>query len=362
MPELPIRAYVDAADYAREIDRVWHRSWVPATRANELPEAGAFRTLELAGSPVVVLRDEAGELRAFHNVCRHRGAQILRESTGSVSELVCPYHNFRYALEGAFRGAPSCAGVDARATGLDLVPVAVAEHGGWAWVHLGPGAPSLATYLGPATDELARWPLAALVTKQRRELEVAFNWKVGVEAFLEPLHVPAIHGASAHPFVDVTRTRFFELGEHSGMAIPFRDPDVWTHGPLGEIARAAGIAPFAGLDDEQLSHHLVYLLFPATILMVFPNHLLALTFLPLAVDRTRLVVELLAEPAGSEAAATWYRRLEPGYEDLLREDLENLPWIQKGLAGGSLERLALTELEQRIASFRSSVAARLQND
>lgn len=363
VPELPLSAYADPAHHELERTRVFRATWLPIARASDFERAGAYRAFDLAGSPLLALRDAHGDVRVFHNACRHRGAQILRDATGCVKELVCPYHAFRYDLAGRFAGAPEATGLPpTSANELDLVAVAAAQHAGWIWVHLGAEPEPLTDFLAPAAAELARWPLAALETKERRELDVDFNWKIGVEAFLEPLHVPAIHGRSAHPFVDVARARLFELGElgeHSGMSLPFRDPDVWTSGPLGEIARAAGVANFAGLDDEQRTHHVVYLLFPATILMLFPNHLLALTFLPLAADRTRLVFELLAEPATSAAATRWYESLRPGYAELLREDLEHLPWIQKGLAGGSLATLALTDLEHRIGLFRRAVAARL---
>jgi len=358
--ELPLRAYTDVAYYERELERVFRATWLPLARTAELGRPGAFRALEVAGSPLVLLRDPSGAARAFHNVCPHRGAQILREERGCVQELYCPYHAYRFALDGRLSHAPEIAKLDAAAVkALDLAPVACAEHAGWVWIHLGENPEPLDSFLRAAEGELARWPLATLETKEHREIEGDFGWKLGVEAFLESLHVPAIHPRTASPFVDVGAARLFELGEHSGMSLPFRDLQIWTTGPLGEIARAAGVEPFAGLDEEQTSHHLVYLLFPATILMIFPNHLLALTFLPLAVDRSRLVFELLAEPATSAAAEAWYEGLRPGYAELVREDLENLPWIQKGLAGGSLERYTLADLETRIASFRRALAARL---
>jgi phenylpropionate dioxygenase-like ring-hydroxylating dioxygenase large terminal subunit len=359
--ELGTRAYVDPAVHAAELERVFRRTWLPVARSAELDRPGAFCALEVAGAPLALVRDEDGALRAFHNACRHRGAQILRAERGCVRELRCPYHGFTYDLDGRFRGAPEAAEVlEAERDSLHLAPVAARERDGWAWIHLGPDPEPLERFLGPLGRELERWPLASLEVLERRTLDVDFGWKIGVEAFLEPLHVPSIHGRSAHPVVDVRNTRFFELGEHSGMAIPFRAPGVWgPDGPLGSAALAADVAPFPGLDLEQRTHHVVYLVFPATILMLFPNHLMTVAFLPLAVGRARLDFALLAAPAASGRAAAWYESLKPGYAKLLEEDLENLPWIQRGVAGGSLAAIAPGGLEERIPWFRHALARRL---
>ncbi len=353
--------YTDPKRYEAELRKVFHRTWIPAAPAEQLAAPGDAVTLEIAGEPVVLVHDGVGGVRALRNVCLHRGAQILREPAARVRSLRCAYHGFEYGFDGELvrcpvplESATSSSGDSSRAC---LPAFRCERFGGWWWVNLAAGAQSLHEALGAElVDELSNYPLDDLTLVAARELEAAFDWKVGIEAFLEPLHVPSIHPRSAHPLVDYRGMAVRELGDHSRMALPFRVPGAYApDGPLGEAAHRAGVPNFARLNAVQREAHLVYLLFPSLVLMLFPNHLLALRFLPRGVGRCAVRWELRALPAASDAAREWLASLVPGYERLVDEDLENLPWIQRGLASPSLERLALSEFEVRIAFFRRAL-------
>jgi phenylpropionate dioxygenase-like ring-hydroxylating dioxygenase large terminal subunit len=353
--------YTDPKRLEAELSGVFRRAWIPAASVEQLAAPGDAVTFELAGEPVVLVRDEAGAVRALRNVCLHRGAQIVRDPAARLRSLRCAYHGLEFGFDGErircpapleFASAPSADSSRAR-----LPAFRCERFGGWWWVNLAAGAPSLHEALGAElVDELSNYPLDDLTLVAARELDAAFDWKVGVEAFLEPLHVPSIHPRSAHPLVDYRGMAVRELGDHSRMALPFRVPGAYApDGPLGEAALRAGVPNFARLNAVQSKAHLVYLLFPSFVLMLFPNHLLALRFLPRGVGRCALRWELRALPAASETARAWLASLVPGYERLVDEDLENLPWIQRGLASPSLERLALSEFEVRIAQFRRAL-------
>ena len=363
--ELRGSAYTDPARLERERARVIARSWIPLVRTSELREVGECRTLDLAGEPLVALRDDQEALRVLRNVCLHRGAQIVRKSPSRVRLLRCPYHGFEYGLDGALRAcpAPESFAAQSRPGAAALGVVRSEEYGGWLWGCLDDRAPDLATTLGPElVDELQHYPLADLELLAVRELEGNFDWKVGIDAFLEPLHVPAIHSRSAHPLVDYRGLAVRPLGEHSRMALPFRVPSAYApDGILGAAAHAAGVVNFPRLNRVQREAHLVYHVFPAQVLMLFPNHLLALRFLPLGVGRCSVRWELCVAPAEGAAARAWCESLVPGYERLVAEDMENLPWIQRGLESPSLGPLAFSGYEARIAHFHRALVRRLQD-
>lgn len=348
---------------AREERLVFSKAWLPIARVDELAEAGAFATQTLGGTPVVAVRGDDGKLRVLVNVCRHRGAQILRESCGVAQSLRCPYHAFTYSLDGTLTACPHPESLRAEAQpgALSLPELPSATWAGWVWTSLDPNAAPLESFLGAELrDELTNWPLAECRTVMRREVPCAFDWKIGVEAFLEPYHVPAIHTRSAHPMVDFRGMAIRDLGLHSRMALPFRIPDAYApDGILGTSAHAAGVGWFPTLNRaQQIAHH-VYLVFPCTILMLFPSHLLALRFLPgVGVGTCHLRYELLAAPPTSEASAAWLDALKPSYEKLVQEDLDNLPWIQKGVASGTIPTMELSSYESRIALFRRSLSER----
>jgi choline monooxygenase len=353
--------YTDPKRHEAELGDVFRRAWIPAAPVEQLAAPGDAVTLEIAGEPVVLVRDGAGAVRALRNVCLHRGAQILRAPTARVDSLRCAYHGLEYGFDGELVRCPAplelAATHGANASCARLPAFRSERFGGWWWVNLAAGAPSLRDALGAELDdELSNYPLDDLTLVAAREFEAAFDWKVGVEAFLEPLHVPSIHPRSAHPLVDYRGLAVRELGDHSRMALPFRAPGAYApDGPLGEAAHRAGVPNFVRLNAVQREAHLVYLLFPSLVLMLFPNHLLALRFLPRGVGRCAVRWELRALPATSDTARAWLASLVPGYERLVDEDMENLPWIQRGLASPSLERLALSEFEVRIAFFRRAL-------
>ena len=350
---------------ARENERIFARTWLPVARVDELGEPGAFVTETIAGTPVAAVRGEDSQLRVLVNVCRHRGAQILRETCGVTEALRCPYHAFTYSLDGALTACPHPDSLrpEAQPGKLALPELPSATWAGWIWTSLDPNAAPLESFLGPdLLDELTNWPLAECRTVMRRDVRCDFDWKIGVEAFLEPYHVPAIHTRSAHPMVDFRGMAIRDLAPHSRMALPFRIPDAYApEGILGAAAHAAGVSWFPTLNrSQQIAHH-VYLIFPCTILMLFPSHLLVLRFLPAdEVGTCHLRHELLAAPATSEASAAWLDSLKPSYEKLVEEDLENLPWIQRGAASGTIHKMELSSYEARIAMFRQALAALLR--
>jgi choline monooxygenase len=204
-PELPLdRAktipntwYTDPRVADAERAAVFARSWQCVGRTDQVRDPGSFLTADVAGEPVLIVRGEDGELRAFFNVCRHRAAPLLTEPCGTATKLRCRYHGWTYDLAGHLRGTPEFDGVgDFRKEDNGLVPVGgVAEWGPFVWAHLDPPREPVADFLAPLPAWVAAAdPFGGLTWRGRTVYEVACNWKVYVDNYLDGgYHVNTVH-------------------------------------------------------------------------------------------------------------------------------------------------------------------------
>ncbi|RRH90829.1 aromatic ring-hydroxylating dioxygenase subunit alpha [Mesorhizobium tamadayense] len=194
-PTLPATAYREADAYRLDLEAIWYRSWLMICREADLVEPLAFRTFRIGSQEIVVLRDETGSLRAFHNTCRHRGAQLCQESAGRLKArlLTCPYHAWCYSLRGDLVRVPS----KSLPEGFDkadypLYRVALSVWRGFVFFNLAqdPSGEAESSF-DPASGDLANWPLETLVTGHR--LSKVMNWKIFWENFNECLNCPGVH-------------------------------------------------------------------------------------------------------------------------------------------------------------------------
>jgi len=193
---LPWSWYTDPTLADLENQRLFRRSWHYVGRTDQLDAPGRFFTCEVAGVPLVVVRDRELRLRALVNVCRHRGAQVVREDCGTRKTLQCFYHAWTYGLDGALRTVPR----GEREQSLDkdrlgLLPASVETWGPFVFVHLDPDPPALAETLGELPTLLAEGgiDLSRMRFHSRVHYTVESNWKVAVENYLECYHCPVAH-------------------------------------------------------------------------------------------------------------------------------------------------------------------------
>lgn len=188
---LPGRWYSDPAHHALELEAVFRRHWVAAGCADDVAEPGSYLATAIGGVPVLVTRDEAGELRAFLNVCRHRGSP-LADGCGTARALSCPYHAWIYRLDGTLAragGVGEPEGFDPDE--LTLRPVQVTTFARTLVVNLDPDAEPFDP--GPLAAGLAPYALDRMKLGQRTRYERHFNWKVLLENYCENYHTPFIH-------------------------------------------------------------------------------------------------------------------------------------------------------------------------
>jgi len=194
---LPGRDYCSDEVFEVERDRLFQGSWFCVGRAEELPETGSFVVADVAGESVLIVRGADGSLRAFLNVCRHRGSQLCQGS-GSVSAIRCPYHAWSYGLDGRLLATPNVSrGERLSRERLGLHEVRLDVWEGFVWVSIAGDGGGLTDHLTAwASDDPFQWNrygVGDLVIGSRREYRVAANWKILIENYNECLHCPTVH-------------------------------------------------------------------------------------------------------------------------------------------------------------------------
>jgi choline monooxygenase len=331
---LPYRWYSDPERLRLEQERVFARSWQYAGRAAEVAEPGSFLSADCAGVPVVVVRDRDGVLRAFLNVCRHRGA-VLLEGSGVRQTIQCPYHAWTYALDGTLRAAPR----SEREPGfepeeLSLRPVSVEAWGPFLFVNPDAGAAPLAEALGALPELLARdVDLGALRFHSRVRSELRANWKVAAENFLECYHCPTVHPAFAEAVE--THPDRYELEPHP------------TFAAQSCTARGTG---------ETGQFHLLY---PNTGINVFPGPP-NLSIGPILPDGPERTIRTLDYFFATDADPDWIDEFLAYDDQIGREDTTLVESVHRGMRSGLVDHgRLLAESEQLIASFQGWLLARL---
>jgi Rieske 2Fe-2S family protein len=300
---LPSSWYRSPEVFRTEKERIFCREWVAACREEELPAPGDHLVLDVLGESVLLVRNRAAQLRAFYNVCRHRGSRLCRtpEETaamrvvlpGGISAgrmIVCPYHQWSYDLNGALIAAPhlsTAAGF--KKQDFHLYPVGVDSWGGFVFLNLSPAeAKPLAAGLSGIAHRLQRYPLGELRIGATIRYEVAANWKVICENYNE-----CYHCAGVHPELCAVVPSFREAGGGNldwGRGIPHRE-GAYTFTHSGTTARRA----FPGLDQDEQVRHKGELAFPNLFLSVACDHVAAFILHPRGAERTDITCHFLFE-------------------------------------------------------------------
>ncbi|HLE99335.1 MAG TPA: aromatic ring-hydroxylating dioxygenase subunit alpha [Gaiellaceae bacterium] len=338
---LPWSWYTDPAALRLEQEQIFRRSWQYVGHAGEVPEPGSFAANRVADVPVVLVRDEEGTLRAFLNVCRHRGS-IVCDGSGRRRTLQCPYHAWTYGLDGRLLAAPRLAseGDDDREE-LGLVPLRLASWGPLLFVNPDPEAAPLEEVLDGTPKRIAEAGIDvdALRFLRRWEYEVDANWKIVAENFLECYHCPTAHpGFSAvmdvSPDAYLLETSAWRMSQHGA---PRPEPR-GGYDPSGEI----GSGQF-------------HLFFPGTVVNVMPGrpNLSIGPIYPLAPERTYRFLDYFVD---ADADDEWVRDLLEFDAQVGVEDRALVERVQAGVRSGVLgQGRLMPESERLVAHFQRLV-------
>ena len=252
---LPYDWYVDPQMLAIERERIFARQWLYVARTEQLQKTGDFVCATVGDVSLVLTRDGAGELHALHNVCCHRGSQVVTEETGSRKTLQCRYHAWTYGLDGQLLNAPRAKDeADFRVADHRLAAAQIATFGPFVFVNLGLDAPPLEAFLGdlPSIVEGTGVRFDRLERHEQRDYIVKSNWKVVVENFLECYHCPVAHPS----FGDVIDLDTYEITEYE-----------WTSTQRGDPYGASA----AEVEQMQVKEGRYNFLFPTFMLNIYPG-------------------------------------------------------------------------------------------
>jgi choline monooxygenase len=343
---LPYAWYIDPEILRQEQERIFRTSWQYVGHAGQMPEPGSYFATGAGSMPVVVTRDRDAELRAFLNVCRHRGFTVA-EGEGCRETLQCPYHAWTYGLDGRLRAAPrSDEEPDFPHEELGLVPVAVGTWGPFVFVNTGPDPEPLADALGSMPAQVAELGLDVdgLVHRLRWEAEVAANWKIVCENFLECYHCQVAHPGFAEA-IDVS-AEAYALDANGRLSS--------QSGPIREGGRHTTMDLAGDLTRSQF-----HFLWPNLMVNIFPGrpNLSIGPAAPRAPDRTYRFLDYFF---GRDVEQEWIDDLLEFDRQVGTEDHRLVEGVQRGVGSGALERgVLIGRSEQLIGHFQALTAAAL---
>jgi phenylpropionate dioxygenase-like ring-hydroxylating dioxygenase large terminal subunit len=291
-------AYADPARFERERARLFRDYPIAIGHASQLAKPGDFITHEASGVPLLVTRGEDGQVRAFVNVCRHRGTRVVSAACGSSGTFTCPYHAWTYDACGELVGVPHEAGFVGAGELVrgkrNLTQVPVAELAGLIFVVPGGDRSHLASWLGPLEDDLRGFGVEAGHAYAPMAMSRPLSWKLAIDVFLEAYHLKTAHKNSIYPM-------FFD---NVGLVDPV-GPHLRNVFPKRTIKELASTQP----ESWQLRRHanVLFHLFPNTLVLVEPDHAAVLHLWPEGPGSTLLTAYMLVpeQPATDKARAYW---------------------------------------------------------
>jgi Rieske 2Fe-2S family protein len=301
--------YTDVEIFREEMERFYCGMWVCAGRSEQVEEKGQYFLVEVAGESVIVTRDGSGELRAFYNVCRHRGTRMCLESEGKFAgRIQCPYHGWTYGLDGKLLGAPHMDAEEFRREDYPLHEVKVEIWDGHIFVSLKKGAGTLREQLADLPEKFAAWRMEELRMWKRATYEVKANWKLIVLNYNECLHCLILHPMLSRVTDTMSGENDVPTRSYVGGTMDFRG-DAETMSADGMRRREY----LPGLSPEQCKQVLYYAIYPNLFLSLHPDYVMVHRLWPRAVDRTEVVTEWLFHPAemakadfcGDDAVEFW---------------------------------------------------------
>jgi phenylpropionate dioxygenase-like ring-hydroxylating dioxygenase large terminal subunit len=415
---LPGGRYVSREFMQSEWDNVWTKTWLITCRAEDLPESGDFLVEDIGRESILVVRQEDATIKAFYNVCQHRGNRLVQCSEGSVPQFTCAYHSWRYALDGTcqyvqdpedFAGGNPCARAHLVETRCEL-------FAGFVWINMDANCVPLRDYLGKIWDEWQVYPLEQrMVRVQAMSIRMPCNWKLILDNFHETYHLPTAHPQGIEYSEDSylqTRIELFDNGHALGQSkccIPSKrlppqkslltDPIVaelrrWNLDPDSfkgreyetriavqqqkrQFGPARGHAHYERMTDDQLTDTFHYTVFPNFATSLNPDGMLFLRALPHVADPERCVFDcwyytfgadnsfgtlLTSEGAAGKGPATreWINFGEKSLGVILDGDVYLIADQQRAVHSRGYRGALLAGQERRIAQYHDMIDRYIQ--
>lgn len=345
---VPATAYCDPAHLAAERATLFSRWPQVVALSPDLPGPGSFVTRDRLGVPLVVTRGEDGRVRALANVCAHRGTQVVDDGRGCRHRLTCPYHAWTYDPAGTLVGLPDPKSFpDVTVPGPGLRPLPAVEEHGVIWVIpdlSGEGTPQ--PRLGAIGDDLDALDIGAYHYWRSHRFDLAMNWKLVIDSFLEPYHFASLHRTTVGPIFLNNLCHAERFGAHVREVLPRRTLTELADEPPGSWDLVAHSA-------------LVYVLFPNTVLVMQLDHIETWRISPDPVDPARSICDLdFFVPASSSTPSAerhWERNWELTIDTVIEEDFAAMAGVQRGLASGAIDAIRVGANEPALAMYHDAL-------
>ena len=344
----PVAAYTSGERLAKE-QALFRNEPILMGLSCMLPGPRSYLTDDNTGVPILLLRDDNGEPKAYLNACKHRGSRLLSGAGQARKRIVCPYHAWTYDLDGTLALVPqeqSFEGIDFAKCGLTELPV-LEEHG-LLWVRpVGNEPINGSAHLGGLSDEFASYGFADYHHYETRRIHCEMNWKIIIDTFLEPYHFTPLHNDTVAPIFFPSLCLFEAFGRNLRETLPRR-----SIVELQETPR----------DEWDLIRHtaIVYVLFPNTVFVMQADHAEVWRVFPSdgRADRSHVDLEFyIPEPATTDKArGHWDRNMDLTVRTVQMEDFPTGEGAQKTFASGALDQVVYGRNEPALAHFQKMIA------
>lgn len=285
--------YFDDERYRLELDRIFFRLWNCVGEVGAVARPGDYFTADIAGEPIVVVRDKDGQLRAFSNVCRHRAGPVA-QGKGNRRSFVCGYHGWCYDLDGTLLAAREMKRhQEFDPANVRLPEFPVAAWGPLVFVSLAQDVPPLEEWLGPLPDFVEPWRLHELELVSCKEWLIECNWKVFGENYCEGYHLPFVHPG----FTETIGLKEYTTEIYSAVISEQTAPEGHPRGPGARVAKAFGcttaelrtlLPPLPSLDRDKRERYFFYFIFPNMALNLGPDGMSVIRLNPVTPEQSAI--------------------------------------------------------------------------
>lgn len=292
---LPQRYFVSPEIFAEEQEKIFSKQWVLVGHQTQIAHAGDYFTAEIAGESLIIVRDKHGAIRAFYNVCRHRGARLCEEQHGHIAAIQCPYHAWTYALDGRLIGAPHMD--ETRGFSKAEYPLKPARLGLWEgfiFLNLADASALLEKWFEPLSGKFSPWNLAALRSAKRIEYDVRANWKLMFQNYSECYHCLGVHP-------ELSRISPYDSAENDLIEGPFLGGFMRINKDKSlTMSGNACALPVGSFGDEDFRVVFYYSIFPNMLLSLHSDYVMVHQLQPQSPQRTLILCDWFFHPEAFE--------------------------------------------------------------
>lgn len=350
---LPAEAYLSEDVLAWERQCLFDDGWVCLGRSELLPDRGSQRGVRIGSASILLTRNETGELRAFHNTCRHRGHELLADGECKRKRAIaCPYHSWVYTLNGELLRASRFSAPGFDPADFPLVGIRAEEWLGWIFVNISAQAPTLEEWLGNLDEHLENWEPARLVLGAVHEYRVKANWKIIFENFVECYHCPSIH------------PELCRVSDSEGGNVMFSHTGRWAGGPVSLIngaetqsltGRTSGVR-FRRLTAEQHTQVRYFTLFPNLLISPHPDYLMTHRIIPLTPSETQIECSWLFPPESQDLEAFDPSFASDFWDRTNRQDFAACESVMRGMRSPGFRPGPFDGREVIVHAFQAMIA------